>query len=123
VTRCVLLSLLVLVNGCGAGWRRTPDLGLGPFPLRRQAQIWHDGRSERWHAVNVTADSVSGVPFLQDAECDGCRVALPRSGVDSVRFGSPSAGFWKTFGLVVGIPILIGVIVCTGASGPPCSEG
>ena len=42
---------------------------------------------------------------------------LPRSAVDSVRFGNPSAGFWKTFGLVVS-PIALLIVVCTFPSDP-----
>jgi hypothetical protein len=91
VTRFVFLTLLVLLNGCGAGWRRTPDLGLGPLPRRQQAQVWYAGRSERWHAVDVR--------------------------VDSVRFGNPSAGFWKTFGLAVS-PVVLLVVICTFPSQP-----
>jgi hypothetical protein len=117
VTRRALLFLIVLVNGCGAGWRRAPDLGLGPFPRRQQAQIWHDGRAERWHAVDVRVDSVSGVPFLKDPACEGCRIALPQAAVDSVRFGRPSVGLWKTVGLVVS-PIVLLVVVCTFPSHP-----
>jgi hypothetical protein len=117
MTRSAPLCLLVLLNACGAGWRRTPDLGLGPLPRRQQAQVWHDGRSERWHAVDVRADSVSGVPFLHDPQCDGCRVALPRAEVDSVRLGNPSAGLWKTFALAVS-PVVLLAIICTFPSSP-----
>jgi hypothetical protein len=39
--------------------------------------------------------------------------------VDSVRLGSPVAGFWKTLGLVVGVPALIAVVLC-GPDGTRC---
>jgi hypothetical protein len=41
---------------------------------------------------------------------------MPRSEIDSMRLGNPVAGFWKTVGLAVAIPlaILIGVCIETG---------
>jgi hypothetical protein len=39
--------------------------------------------------------------------------------VDSVRLGSPVAGFWKTLGLVVGVPAFIAVVLC-GPDGTRC---
>lgn len=120
MTRLGLVCLLTLLNACAAGWRRMPDLGLGPFPRRQQAQIWHGGRSERWHGLNVTVDSVSGVRFTEDPGCEGCRLSLPRTEIDSVRIGNPETGFLKTAGLIVGIPIVLGVIICGGPS-EPCS--
>jgi hypothetical protein len=79
---------------------------------------------ERWHALVIGADSISGVPYVRPPGCDSCRVALPRAEVDSVRLGNPVAGFWKTFGLVVGIPVLVfGAICLVDGGGPPCSRG
>jgi hypothetical protein len=77
----------------------------------------------RWHGVVVRSDSISGVPFLEAPDCDSCRRALSLERVDSVRVGSPEAGFWKTLGLVVGIPVLVFAIICTDdTGGPPCSD-
>jgi hypothetical protein len=71
----------------------------------------------------VRSDSIFGVPFLQALDCDTCRRALSLEHVDSVRVGSPEAGFWKTLGLIVGIPVVVFAIICTDdTGGPPCSE-
>jgi hypothetical protein len=72
----------------------------------------------RWHAVRISADSVSGVPFLQPTSCDSCRTALPRASVDSIRLGNPVAGFWKTIGLISGAFVLAGVIYCSQGCSP-----
>ena len=91
--------------GCGAGWRslgRVASLGPGELPPRQQVQIWSRGRASHWHGVVVTADAVSGIPYVRPLSCDSCRLAVPRTEVDSLRLGSPAAGFWKSVGLVVG---------------------
>jgi hypothetical protein len=94
-----LMAVCLLSQGCGAGWHR---VGLvGPYATGQQAQVWHGGRAEQWHAVVVRADSVTGVPYFNPVSCDSCRVAIPRAEVDSVRFGDPVAGFLKSVGLVL----------------------
>ena len=105
----------VTVAGCGAGWRRT-ELQTGPLAPRQQVEFWQNQRATRWHAVVIGADSLSAIPFMQPTGCDSCRVTFARADVDSVRLGNPMAGFWKTAGLVVGIPlaILIGICIETG---------
>jgi hypothetical protein len=61
-------------------------------------------------------DSISGVPYFRAVGCDSCRIALPRADVDSLRFGNPTAGFWKTVGLALGIPAVIVAITCPDGS-------
>jgi len=90
----------LLLQACGAGWHRAPDLAPGPLSPRQQVQVWHDGRVERWHGLLLSPDSVSGIPYLHSVDCDTCRVVLPRTQVDSIRLGNPVAGFWKTVGHV-----------------------
>ena len=99
--RMVPILLALLVQGCGAGWHQvaTPER-LAP---RQQVQVWHQGEAQRWHALQVRADSVSGIPYHRSIDCDSCRVVWPRAIVDSIRVGNPVAGFWKTVGLVIGI--------------------
>jgi hypothetical protein len=75
-------------------------------------QVWVEGRALRWHGVVVGEDSISGVPFVQHLECDSCRRRVPLAVVDSVRIGQPMAGFWKTMGLVVGIPAAVMAVLC-----------
>jgi hypothetical protein len=104
---------------CGPGWHQPAQLLPGPLPVRKQVQIWSSGQAQRWHSVVVQSDSISGVPFLRAPECDSCRIALPLESVDSVRIGSPEAGFWKTLGLVVGIPALVAIVLC-GPDGTGC---
>ena len=99
----LLLALLVAGQACSAGWHRPPDLTPGrPLDPRQQVQVWRAGTVVRWHAVAIGADSISGVVFHQPSECDSCRVAVPKATVDSIRFGDPVAGFWKSVALVLG---------------------
>jgi hypothetical protein len=96
----LLLALVLLATGCGAGWRSLTGLEPGSLRPRQQAQLWQDQKAQRVHGVVVGQDSISGIPFAHPLECDSCRITLPRSQVDSVRVGSPVAGFWKSVGVV-----------------------
>ena len=106
--------------GCGAGWHRIQPMD-APLAARQQVQVWHGGTVERWHAVSVQADSLVGVPYHMPVECDSCRAALARSAVDSIRAGNPTAAFWKTTGLVVGLTLGVLVVYCVAkAHGSSC---
>jgi hypothetical protein len=110
-----LLGLALLQTGCGAGWHTTA-LAPGPLPPRQQAQVWTEGRAVRLHGIIVTADSLSGVPYIRSPACDSCRVAIPQGSVDSVRLGNPTAGFWKSVGLGMGITMAATLVICRFAS-------
>ncbi len=103
--------------GCGAGWHQPTPIPVGALPPRQQVQVWQGGSALRWHGVRVSADSVSGISFLQPVTCDSCRTALPRASVDSIRLGSPVAGFWKSVGLISGTFVLAGLIYCSQPKG------
>lgn len=105
-------ALAVVCAACGAGWHRVPQVEPGPLAPRQQVQVWSSRGVLRWHAVQIGPDSLSGIPFARPINCDSCRTALPRAAVDSIRFGNPEGGFWKTMGLVIGVPTLIMIIVC-----------
>ncbi|MEO8090351.1 MAG: hypothetical protein ABI703_08650 [Gemmatimonadales bacterium] len=104
-------TLLILTASCGAGWHTTP-VAPGSLPARQQAQVWTDGTALRWHALEITGDSISGVPFTRPPGCDSCRVAVSREAVDSVRLGSPTTGFLRAVGLGVGITLVAVVVIC-----------
>jgi hypothetical protein len=117
----VVMCLFLLA--CGAGWRRA-DLQTGVLKPRQQVQVWRGNTATRLHAVVITSDSVSAVPYWRPIECDTCRVQIARAEVDSMRFGNPVAGFWKTVGLVLAIPAAFWVGGCLEAGATPfCSMG
>jgi hypothetical protein len=47
--------------------------------------IWSNGTVEKWHAVVITSDSVSGIPYGTSLECDSCRRSIPLALVDSMK--------------------------------------
>jgi hypothetical protein len=104
--------ILALTIGCGAGWQQPTALSPGPLPSRQQVQVWSGGHVRQWQAVKVTEDSISGVHFTESPDCRGCRAGIARTAVDSVRLGSPVAGFWKTMGLVLGGSLVLQGILC-----------
>jgi hypothetical protein len=99
------------------------ELSPGALPPGQQAEVWRGVRVERLHAVIVTADSLSGVPFLRPRDCDTCRVALPRTEVDSVRLGHPERGFWKGVGVALGAAVVLAVVACGLSLGGDCQLG
>jgi len=115
-------ALAVFSASCGAGWHQPKQLEPGTLSPRQQVQVWSGGTARRWHAVRVGPDSISGVPFMRPPDCDSCRVALPRTAVDSVRLGNPEGALFKTMGLVFGGPVLLYLILCV-ADGHGCALG
>jgi hypothetical protein len=69
--------------------------------------------------VIVGPDSISGIPFTRPVECDSCRVSRARAGVDSVRIGQPVAGFWKSFAVVMLVPLALLAVWCGSDGGCP----
>ena len=112
VSTGLLLVHVAITAGCGAGWRQPRDLTPGALSTRQQVRVWQGGESARWHAVVLTPDSISGVHWREDVNCDSCRVALPRAHVDSLQLGNPTAGFWKTTGLVFGLMMGALYVIC-----------
>ncbi len=110
--RAGLCVLAAVVTGCGAGWHRPATAPTGALPPRQQVQVWQAGSAVQWHAVRLSGDSVSGIPYLQPITCDSCRRQFPRASIDSLRVGSPVAGFWRMIGLITGTFVLAGVIYC-----------
>lgn len=90
------------LSGCAGTWARAP-LTEGALPRREHVQVWTGRQSRDWHAVRITTDSISGVPFFQHPDCDSCRVSVPRAAVDSVLVGGEfvDAGTRFFFGAVV----------------------
>jgi len=82
-------AFLLLAVGCSGGrWEpRRIDLPL-PFEPSDVVSIWSAGKVEKWHAVVITPDSVSGIPYTMALQCDRCRRSMPRARVDSMTLGS-----------------------------------
>ena len=104
------------VSSCGAGTWAPTTLNPGVRPPREHVRVWAGRKSYDWHAVRVTADSVSGVPFFQHPRCDSCRVAVPLAAVDSVQSGGEfvdDATQLAFVGLTFVLSLLfVGVMVC-----------
>lgn len=81
-----LLFALLLLGGCSGGYQRIEPKP-SELPERRAVEVYHAGRKEQWHGVRIAADSVSGVPYFQPPSCAECRLVLPLSDVDSMRYG------------------------------------
>jgi hypothetical protein len=110
-----LCAAFVSQVSCGPGWRRWDDDALLGAPSREQVEVWQADTAARWHGLVVTADSVSGIPFLKPLTCDSCRITVERSAVDSIRVGNPIGGFWRGVGWVVGTALVVCAFACPRA--------
>ena len=108
--RALVILLLLILDACSAGWHRIEPAAPSNLATGQQVQVWQGTRRVQLHAVRVSQDSISGVPFQKPADCDSCRISLPSSAVDSLRAGDPTAAFLKSVGLTLGTWLTVGVL-------------
>ena len=99
-------ALVLLAAGCSHWEQRRLDQ---PTPMRAAdpVWIWSGGKVEKWQAVIITTDSVSGIPYGTPLVCDSCRRSIPRALVDSMKVAYQTEGGVKGVGGTV--------LVLTGA--------
>ena len=96
-----LVTLLLGIAGCSyMHWSPDPPKGLRYEP-GQQVQIWTKDTMVRWHAVVVTRDSISGIPYQLSTTCDSCRLTFPWTAVDSALTGHPGSRFLDVVGSIV----------------------
>ena len=111
-------AFLLLAVGCSGGrWEpRRIDL---PFPVEPSdvVWIWSAGKVEKWHAVVITPDSVSGIPYRVALQCDSCRRSMPRAQVDSMKVGPYQGRGPKALEAagIVGAVLLLEIVICYAA--------
>ena len=99
--RGIAVLMPALLCGCVAAWHRVDLNTPQPLSPTQQIEIWRGDSSIRWHVVDVTRDSIIGIPLDLPVACDSCHRAIARAQVDSVRWGDSAAGFFKTAGLTL----------------------
>jgi hypothetical protein len=103
------LVALSLLCAC-AGWERlevASDTALAPS---QQVQVWRGSQVRVLHAVRLIGDSLVGVPFQKPANCDTCRLTIPRSAVDSLRLGDMEPGGM----IIAALPFLALAVLAAG---------
>src|SRR5438105_13898870 len=87
MVRYSLLASVVLAAGCSSNWGRRPVDQPTPIHSGDPVWIWTKRGVEKWRAVVITQDSVSGIPFETSRKCVVCRRSTPRVQVDSMKHG------------------------------------
>ena len=87
MVRCSLLASVLLAAGCSNYWGRRRVDQPTPVKPHQPVWIWSGGQVKKWHAVVITQDSVSGIPYSVPLKCYGCRRSMPRTQVDSMKLG------------------------------------
>ncbi len=85
------LAVVLLVAGCGH-WEESRVYPATPLKPADPVLIWSSGKVEKWQAVVITRDSVSGIPYGTSVKCDSCRRSIPRALVDSMKLEYRTGG-------------------------------
>jgi len=107
--RSSAFAFVLLAAGCASQGAWGGPFGL-PTPLWPQAlvRIWSGGEVQRWHAVVITEESVSGIPYQMPVTCDSCVLRIPRTQVDSMKLDHKKLNALEVVG-VVGI-LAVGIV-------------
>lgn len=102
-----LLAATLLSSGCST-WQTTTDLDQVPVAADSTAtyDIWGKDGHQKLRAVRVDADSVHGLSGMGPVACDSCRVAIPRSAVDSIRSVKSDGAGTGIMGVVIAVLLL-----------------
>ena len=106
-SRRILLAL-VLLTGC-TGWYAHPDVLVAPIPVDDQVRLCARAQCRQVHAVRVTGDSLTAVPYFQRADCDSCTLHYAMTEIDSVQTRGPNTSA-TAFLLVVTVPAALGYL-------------
>ncbi len=98
---------VVAVVACGPGWRPFVATPAEQPPAGQVIEFHVADTLVRLHAVHVTRDSISGVPWLQHPGCDSCRTAFALDRVSALRSGNPGAGAENILAVMLGIGLFI----------------
>ena len=116
-------SIVLLAASCGPPryWgQRSLDQ---PIPIDPHDPVWVFTPSgvEKWHAVVITQDSVSGIPFETSLKCAICRRTVPRVQVDSMKHGYRTFAQDVTEGAeAIGLALLVEIVLCSLSGGGHC---
>ena len=124
------LAFLLLAGDCSSGrwaprrielpYAQEPSDVVYTLDPSAVVWVWNGGTVEKWHAVVIAPDSVSGIPYRLSLECNSCRRSMPRAQVDSMKLGSATKGIGRTSLEVagaVGFLILLEIVVCSALGG------
>ncbi|HEY3935056.1 MAG TPA: hypothetical protein VGL65_10625 [Gemmatimonadales bacterium] len=91
----ITTSLLIctILTAC-ANWRPIEPATQPVLAERDVVQFDFVGERVRLHAVQFTADSIVGIPWLRHPTCDSCRVTYPLSRVADAKVGRPEESLW-----------------------------
>ncbi|HVH32270.1 MAG TPA: hypothetical protein VNA31_11515 [bacterium] len=113
IVRCSLFAFVLLAASCNYWGRRRVDQ-LTPIKPQNPVWIWTPGKVEKWHAVVITQDSVSGIAYRMPVWCESCRLSIPRTRVDSMKLGYHTVAEDLTKGAgIITLAILLEAAVCT----------
>lgn len=104
-------AFVVLAAGCASQGAWDGSFGL-PTPLWPQAlvRIWSGGEVQEWHAVVITEDTVSGIPYQMPVTCESCVVRIPRTQVDSMKVEYKKTNALEMVGLLAAILVAEGAV-------------
>jgi len=101
------VPLLLLLAGCTSLRKSTPIETLSLAGTSRDKyQVWTHGLAHVLIAVRLDQDTLSGVPYWKPPACDSCRLAIPRTTVDSVRVKSFDPNRTLLLGIIL-TPIVV----------------
>ena len=98
----LVLTAAILLAGCSANWAPLTTPVAKPLGERDIVEFHAGEQLVRLHAVVITKDSLSGIPWLDHTSCDTCRVRYALANITQLRTGEPGRPAWALI-----IPFLV----------------